>query len=40
MNGSRFLDTNVFVYAFDMDAAEKRRVAGDLIEAATSEGWG
>lgn len=30
----RFLDTNILLYAYDLDAPEKRRVAGTLVEEA------
>ena len=32
----RFLDTNILLYAYDLDAPEKRRIAMELVE----EGWG
>ena len=35
MSAIRFLDTNILVYAFDLDAPAKRDVAMGLIEA----GW-
>lgn len=35
MNASRFLDTNILLYAYDIDAAGKRTVARKLVE----EGW-
>ena len=35
MNASRFLDTNILVYAYDIDAPDKRTVALRLVE----EGW-
>jgi predicted nucleic acid-binding protein len=34
MSGRFFLDTNIFVYAFDRDAPAKARRADDLIEEA------
>jgi predicted nucleic acid-binding protein len=40
MNGRFFLDTNIFVYSFDRDAAGKRRRAGQLIQQAVSTGKG
>lgn len=36
MNGRFFLDTNIFVYSFDRDAAEKARHASQLIRQAVS----
>jgi predicted nucleic acid-binding protein len=35
MNASRFLDTNLLVYAYDLDAPGKRAVARRLVE----QGW-
>jgi len=35
MNATRFLDTNILVYAYDLDAPGKRAVAQQLVE----EGW-
>lgn len=35
MNAVRFLDTNILVYAYDLDAPAKRAVAGQLVE----QGW-
>ena len=35
MNATRFLDTNVLLYAYDLDAPAKRAVALRLVE----EGW-
>ena len=35
MNAPKFLDTNILLYAYDQDAAEKRRVAMELVE----QGW-
>jgi len=35
MTAERFLDTNILVYAYDTDAAAKRTVAVQLVEA----GW-
>lgn len=35
MNAARFLDTNILVYAYDLDAPAKRWVALKLVE----EGW-
>ncbi len=35
MNAERFLDTNILLYAYDLDAPEKRRVALHFVE----EGW-
>lgn len=40
MSDRFFLDTNVFVYAFDHSNARKRRKAGELIEKAASSGRG
>ncbi len=34
MNASRFLDTNILLYAYDLDAPEKRAVALRLVEQA------
>lgn len=31
-SGIEFCDTNVFVYAYDLSAGEKRRIAKDLVE--------
>ena len=35
MNATRFLDTNILVYAYDLDAGSKRKIALRLVE----EGW-
>ena len=35
MNATRFIDTNVLVYAYDLDEPDKRVVALKLVE----EGW-
>ena len=35
MNVSRFLDTNILLYAYDLDAPDKRPVALRLVE----QGW-
>ena len=35
MSAVRFLDTNILLYAFDLDAPEKRAVAMQLLE----QGW-
>lgn len=35
MNAARFLDTNILVYAYDLDAPTKRQVAVALVE----DGW-
>jgi len=35
MHASRFLDTNILVYAYDLDASHKREVALGIVE----EGW-
>ena len=35
MNAVRFLDTNILLYAYDLDAPAKRAVALELVEA----GW-
>lgn len=35
MPAERFLDTNVLLYGYDLDAPEKREIAQDLIE----RGW-
>jgi predicted nucleic acid-binding protein len=35
MNAVRFLDTNILVYAYDLDAPAKRAVAQGLVE----QGW-
>ena len=40
MSGRFFLDTNVFVYAFDANAASKAKKAGDLIRRAADTGEG
>ncbi len=34
MNGRFFLDTNVFIYSFDLTAAEKQKLASRLIRRA------
>jgi predicted nucleic acid-binding protein len=34
MSGADFLDSNVFVYAYQFNDREKQRVAQDLVEAA------
>jgi predicted nucleic acid-binding protein len=34
MPAERFLDTNVLLYGYDLDAPEKRKVAQTLIERA------
>ncbi len=36
MSGADFLDTNVFVYAYQFNDREKQRVAQDLVEAAVA----
>jgi predicted nucleic acid-binding protein len=36
MSGPDFLDTNVFVYAYDVSAPEKQRIAQDLVRRAVS----
>jgi predicted nucleic acid-binding protein len=36
MSGADFLDTNVFVYAYQFNDREKRRVAQELVEAAVA----
>jgi len=36
MSGADFLDTNVFVYAFQFNDREKQRVARELVEAAVA----
>jgi predicted nucleic acid-binding protein len=35
MLAERFLDTNILLYAYDLDAAEKREIARPLVE----DGW-
>lgn len=35
MNASKFLDTNILLYAYDLDAPDKRAVALALVE----QGW-
>jgi predicted nucleic acid-binding protein len=35
MNATKFLDTNILLYAYDRDAPEKRQVALELVE----QGW-
>ena len=35
MNASRFLDTNILLYAYDLDAPAKRAAALRLVE----QGW-
>ena len=40
MNGRFFLDTNVFVYSFDVSAPAKARRATDLIRRAVATGKG
>ena len=35
MNAASFLDTNILLYAYDLDAPAKRSVALELVEA----GW-
>jgi predicted nucleic acid-binding protein len=36
MSGADFLDTNVFVYAYQFNDREKQRVAQELVEAAVA----
>ena len=36
MSGADFLDTNVFVYAYQFNDREKQRVARELVEAAVA----
>jgi predicted nucleic acid-binding protein len=36
MNGRFFLDTNIFVYSFDLDASAKAKRATNLIESAVT----
>ena len=36
MSGADFLDTNLFVYAYQFNDREKQRVAQDLVEAAVA----
>jgi predicted nucleic acid-binding protein len=40
MSGRFFLDTNIFVYAFDASAPSKAKKAGDLIRRAADTGEG
>jgi len=40
MSGRFFLDTNIFVYAFDLKAAAKQETAGGLIRRAADTGEG
>ena len=40
MSGRFFLDTNVFVYTFDVSAPTKARKASDLIRKAANSGQG
>jgi predicted nucleic acid-binding protein len=40
MSGKVFLDTNIFVYAYDNDEQIKKSVARELIRAATLDGTG
>ncbi len=40
MNVRSFLDTNVLVYTDDSDAVEKQTTALDLVESASTGGWG
>jgi len=40
MSGRFFLDTNIFVYAFDPNAPSKAKKAGDLIRRAADTGEG
>jgi len=40
MSGRFFLDTNIFVYAFDLKASAKQKKAGDLIRRAADTGEG
>ncbi len=40
MSGRFFLDTNIFVYAFDPSAPSKAKKAGDLIRRAADTGEG
>ena len=41
MNDAKyFLDTNVFVYASDPLAGEKRAIAQALVERPCTTGWG
>jgi len=35
MSANRFLDTNILLYAYDLDAPAKRKVALELVE----QGW-
>ncbi len=40
MSGKTFIDTNVLLYAYDLDAEAKREVAGDLLRRVWVEGTG
>jgi len=40
VNQTFFLDTNIFVYAQDIDNLPKQKIAGDLIKKALSTGQG
>jgi len=41
MSAARFLDTNILLYAYDLDAPAKRAVALRLVEQGwTSPSWG
>jgi len=39
-DGIEFCDTNIFVYAYDISAGEKRRMAKDLLERVWTSGTG
>lgn len=40
MSGKFFLDTNIFVYSFDIRAKKKQKIARDLISTALSQNTG
>jgi predicted nucleic acid-binding protein len=35
MNASKFVDTNILIYALDLDAGPKRQIALGIVE----DGW-
>jgi predicted nucleic acid-binding protein len=40
MSDKAFVDTNVLIYAYDLDAGEKRTIASDLLRRLWSDGTG
>ncbi len=40
MKDKYFIDTNIFVYAFDLEDPEKNKIANNLIKSALIEGQG